>query len=162
MTLRRAGAFGAVADRACTKIRQAGPFAEAGFDNAEHVSGATLAQRYFSARTDGLLPSSGEEFLIAPKPRGSPTAPRNPKTRMRCSEIYAVSSMRALMSLRTSAMGSGRLGSKWSADFVRLYAARSDDSVESVVPLNGKYEHPFAVARKPAITCPRYRNAGIE
>jgi hypothetical protein len=66
----------------------------------------------------------------------------------------AVSAMRALMSLRTSATGSGLLASKWSADFVRLYAATSDDSVESVVPLNGKYEHPLAVARKPATTRP--------
>jgi methyltransferase (TIGR00027 family) len=38
---------------------------DAGFENAEHVSGASLAQRYFADRTDGLRPSSGEDFLIA-------------------------------------------------------------------------------------------------
>jgi O-methyltransferase involved in polyketide biosynthesis len=38
---------------------------DAGFKNAQHVSGTTLAQRYFSGRTDGLRPSSGEDFLIA-------------------------------------------------------------------------------------------------
>ena len=38
---------------------------EAGFKGAEHVSGATLAQRYFAGRTDGLRPSSGEDFLVA-------------------------------------------------------------------------------------------------
>ena len=37
----------------------------AGFKNAQHVPSATLAQRYFAARTDGLRPSSGEDFLIA-------------------------------------------------------------------------------------------------
>jgi O-methyltransferase involved in polyketide biosynthesis len=38
---------------------------EAGFKRAEHVSGATLAQRYFAGRADGLRPSSGEDFLVA-------------------------------------------------------------------------------------------------
>lgn len=38
---------------------------EAGFPVAEHVSGRTLAQRYFSGRGDGLWPSSGEDFLLA-------------------------------------------------------------------------------------------------
>jgi methyltransferase (TIGR00027 family) len=38
---------------------------EAGFKDAQHVSGATLAQRYFAGRTDGLRPSSGEDFLVA-------------------------------------------------------------------------------------------------
>ena len=38
---------------------------QAGFKNAEHVSLATLAQRYFAGRTDGLRPSSGEDFLVA-------------------------------------------------------------------------------------------------
>jgi methyltransferase (TIGR00027 family) len=37
----------------------------AGFKNAQHVSGATFAQRYFFDRTDGLRPSSGEDFLVA-------------------------------------------------------------------------------------------------
>src|SRR5262249_42784611 len=54
------------------------------------------------------------------------------------SRRVVVSAMRVLMSLRTSARGSGRSGSKWSAEFVRPYAATSDDSVERVVPLNGK------------------------
>src|SRR5512140_390299 len=35
---------------------------EAGLDNAQHVSGSTLAKRYFAGRTDGLRPSSGEDF----------------------------------------------------------------------------------------------------
>ncbi len=38
---------------------------EAGFGEARHVSGLTLAERYFSGRPDGLRPSSGEDFLIA-------------------------------------------------------------------------------------------------
>jgi methyltransferase (TIGR00027 family) len=38
---------------------------DAGFKNAQHVSGTTLAQCDFSGRTDGLRPSSGEDFLVA-------------------------------------------------------------------------------------------------
>lgn len=38
---------------------------DADFNDAQHVSEATLAQRYFSARADGLQPSSGEDFVIA-------------------------------------------------------------------------------------------------
>src|SRR5919197_6469583 len=38
---------------------------DAGFKNVQHVSGATFAQRYFVDRTDGLRPSSGEDFLVA-------------------------------------------------------------------------------------------------
>jgi methyltransferase (TIGR00027 family) len=38
---------------------------EAGFKTARHVSGASFAQRYFARRTDGLRPSSGEDFLVA-------------------------------------------------------------------------------------------------
>jgi methyltransferase (TIGR00027 family) len=38
---------------------------EAGFNDARHVSGASLAERYFADRTDGLRPSSGEDFLVA-------------------------------------------------------------------------------------------------
>lgn len=38
---------------------------EAGFNDAGHVSGAGLAARYFSGRSDGLRPASGEEFLVA-------------------------------------------------------------------------------------------------
>ncbi|MEU8686343.1 class I SAM-dependent methyltransferase [Streptomyces sp. NPDC048611] len=38
---------------------------EAGFKDARHVSGASLAGRYFAGRTDGLRPSSGEDFLLA-------------------------------------------------------------------------------------------------
>lgn len=38
---------------------------EAGFQKAEHISGAALAQRYFAGRTDGLRPpSSGEDLLV--------------------------------------------------------------------------------------------------
>ena len=37
---------------------------EAGFKEAQHMSGAQLTQRYFSDRTDGFRPSS-EELLIA-------------------------------------------------------------------------------------------------
>lgn len=37
---------------------------EAGFREAHHVSSATLNQRYFANRTDGLRPGS-EEFLVA-------------------------------------------------------------------------------------------------
>ncbi len=37
----------------------------AGFKEAEHVSAASLGDRYFKGRTDGLRPTSGEEFLIA-------------------------------------------------------------------------------------------------
>jgi methyltransferase (TIGR00027 family) len=38
---------------------------EAGFGNTKHVSKNDFVSRYFSNRTDGLRPSSGEEFLIA-------------------------------------------------------------------------------------------------
>lgn len=38
---------------------------EAGFRQAKHISRADLIQRYFAGRSDGLVPASGEEFLIA-------------------------------------------------------------------------------------------------
>jgi methyltransferase (TIGR00027 family) len=38
---------------------------DCGFTTAEHVSGATLAGRYFAGRTDGLRPSTGEDLLVA-------------------------------------------------------------------------------------------------
>jgi methyltransferase (TIGR00027 family) len=39
---------------------------EAGFRQAQHVSAAALAQRYFAGRTDGLRPpDNAEEFLVA-------------------------------------------------------------------------------------------------
>ncbi|WP_010587537.1 class I SAM-dependent methyltransferase [Schlesneria paludicola] len=39
---------------------------EAGFKDVEHVSAATLTQRYFAGRTDGLrLPNNSEELLVA-------------------------------------------------------------------------------------------------
>ncbi|MFF4951382.1 class I SAM-dependent methyltransferase [Streptomyces chattanoogensis] len=38
---------------------------EAGFTDARHVSGASLAERYFADRTDGLRPTSGEDLLLA-------------------------------------------------------------------------------------------------
>jgi methyltransferase (TIGR00027 family) len=38
---------------------------EAGFGDVAHVPGAVLAERYFADRTDGLRPSSGEDFLLA-------------------------------------------------------------------------------------------------
>jgi methyltransferase (TIGR00027 family) len=38
---------------------------EAGFKNARHVSGRELSDRYFTGRSDGLRPSTGEDLLIA-------------------------------------------------------------------------------------------------
>jgi methyltransferase (TIGR00027 family) len=38
---------------------------DAGFSEARHVSGTSLAERSFADRTDGLRPSSGEDLLIA-------------------------------------------------------------------------------------------------
>ncbi|MCK7624444.1 class I SAM-dependent methyltransferase [Streptomyces sp. RS10V-4] len=38
---------------------------EAGFPHTAHVSGTSLAERYFAHRTDALRPSSGEDFLLA-------------------------------------------------------------------------------------------------
>ena len=38
---------------------------EAGFREVRHVSRNDIVQRYFAGRSDGLQPSSGEEFLIA-------------------------------------------------------------------------------------------------
>jgi methyltransferase (TIGR00027 family) len=38
---------------------------EAGFKTAKHISRDDIIQRYFTGRSDGLRPSSGEEFLIA-------------------------------------------------------------------------------------------------
>ena len=38
---------------------------DAGFKEVRHVSGTSLAERYFSGRTDGLRPSTGEDLLVA-------------------------------------------------------------------------------------------------
>lgn len=38
---------------------------EVGFKDARHVSAADHHERYFAGRTDGLRPSSGEDFLVA-------------------------------------------------------------------------------------------------
>ena len=39
---------------------------EAGFREVQHVSAATLAQRYFAGRTDGFRPpNNSEELLVA-------------------------------------------------------------------------------------------------
>ncbi|GAA3430453.1 class I SAM-dependent methyltransferase [Kutzneria kofuensis] len=38
---------------------------EAGFAHVEHVSGRTIAERYFAGRPDGFTPSTGEDFLVA-------------------------------------------------------------------------------------------------
>jgi methyltransferase (TIGR00027 family) len=38
---------------------------DAGFEDAQHLSGAVLAERYFADRTDGLRPSTGEDFVVA-------------------------------------------------------------------------------------------------
>jgi methyltransferase (TIGR00027 family) len=38
---------------------------EKGFKTARHFSRTQIIQQYFSKRTDGLMPASGEEFLVA-------------------------------------------------------------------------------------------------
>jgi O-methyltransferase involved in polyketide biosynthesis len=39
---------------------------EAGFKEAQHISAAALAERYFAGRTDGLRPpNNAEELLVA-------------------------------------------------------------------------------------------------
>lgn len=38
---------------------------EAGFQEAHHIPGASHAERYFTGRTDGLRPSTGEDVLLA-------------------------------------------------------------------------------------------------
>jgi methyltransferase (TIGR00027 family) len=38
---------------------------EAGFREVRHISRSDIIQRYFAGRSDGLQPSSGEEFLVA-------------------------------------------------------------------------------------------------
>ena len=38
---------------------------EAGFKDARHVPGSSLADRYFAGRPDGLRPASGEDLLVA-------------------------------------------------------------------------------------------------
>ena len=38
---------------------------DAGFVAVRHVSGASLGDRYFASRDDGLRPSSGEDFVVA-------------------------------------------------------------------------------------------------
>jgi methyltransferase (TIGR00027 family) len=38
---------------------------EAGFRDAQHISGLALAERYFGGRTDGLRPARAEELLVA-------------------------------------------------------------------------------------------------
>jgi methyltransferase (TIGR00027 family) len=37
----------------------------AGFQKVQHVSGKSVGERYFGGRSDGLRPSSGEDFLVA-------------------------------------------------------------------------------------------------
>ncbi|WP_330319105.1 class I SAM-dependent methyltransferase [Streptomyces platensis] len=51
---------------------------ENGFNDARHVSGESLAERYFADRTDGLRPSSGEDLLLATTcPLDTPSVPRS-------------------------------------------------------------------------------------
>jgi len=38
---------------------------EAGFRDVEHVAPAALVQRYFAGRSDGLVPGSGEQIIVA-------------------------------------------------------------------------------------------------
>jgi len=38
---------------------------EAGFREAKHISREDIIKRYFAGRSDGLKPSSGEEFIVA-------------------------------------------------------------------------------------------------
>jgi methyltransferase (TIGR00027 family) len=38
---------------------------QAGFADVRHVSGSSLAERYLADRTDGVRPSSGEDFVVA-------------------------------------------------------------------------------------------------
>lgn len=38
---------------------------DAGFRTVRHVAGPSIGDRYFSGRTDGLRPSSGEDLLVA-------------------------------------------------------------------------------------------------
>jgi methyltransferase (TIGR00027 family) len=38
---------------------------EAGFSDVKHVPGASLGERYFAGRSDGLRPSSGEDLVVA-------------------------------------------------------------------------------------------------
>ncbi len=38
---------------------------DAGFKEAQHISGLSLGERYFANRPDGLRPSSGEDWLLA-------------------------------------------------------------------------------------------------
>jgi methyltransferase (TIGR00027 family) len=38
---------------------------DTGFKEAQHLPGTSLAERYFTNRSDGLRPSSGEDFLLA-------------------------------------------------------------------------------------------------
>jgi O-methyltransferase involved in polyketide biosynthesis len=38
---------------------------DVGFKDAQHVAGTSLGERYFTDRTDGLRPSSGEDLLVA-------------------------------------------------------------------------------------------------
>jgi methyltransferase (TIGR00027 family) len=38
---------------------------DAGFAEVRHVPGTSLVERYFADRSDGLRPSSGEDFLVA-------------------------------------------------------------------------------------------------
>jgi hypothetical protein len=38
---------------------------DAGFNGTRGAAGASVAERYFADRTDGLRPSSGEDLLVA-------------------------------------------------------------------------------------------------
>jgi hypothetical protein len=48
-----------------TRRARASIVVRARFIEARHVSAASLAERYFAGRTDGLRPSSAEELLVA-------------------------------------------------------------------------------------------------
>jgi hypothetical protein len=50
---------------ASTPRTNAGLARDAGFNGTRYVAGASLAERYFANRTDGLRPSSGEDLLVA-------------------------------------------------------------------------------------------------
>ncbi|WP_308204154.1 MULTISPECIES: class I SAM-dependent methyltransferase [Frankia] len=47
---------------------------DAGLSGARHVSAASLARRYFAGRSDGLVPSSAEELLVAVTQEPDPEA----------------------------------------------------------------------------------------
>ncbi len=62
---RRPGARARRSSASTRRTRCSALARDAGFRDVAHVASATLAERYFAGRADGLRPSTGEDLLLA-------------------------------------------------------------------------------------------------